>query len=126
MKAAFSVALVVAVEASVMAARPAVPSPLPQVTIVNGSTASRSQPNRNPFAAVFGSEFTRSTGSAASRTPAIRFEPAVQAPTKGPRILCGLTIVPVDPASDAGMRRFVPQGDRRYTVRLVPPGVCGQ
>ena len=48
------------------------------------------------------------------------FQPPVQ-----PRVVCGMTMIPVDPSFDANIRRPVPSGSK-FTIKTVKPPVCGQ
>ena len=41
-----------------------------------------------------------------------------------PTVLCGMTLVPVDPNLDAAIRHTVPRDGVRWTVRAVPPPAC--
>jgi hypothetical protein len=53
-------------------------------------------------------------------------KPAVQAPSPAaqPKVVCGMTIVPVDPSIDA--RMIVPRasGGVDYTLRKIEPPIC--
>ena len=40
-----------------------------------------------------------------------------------PRVICGMTVVPVTPSADPGMVRTVPS-DTRYHIRSIPPSLC--
>jgi hypothetical protein len=64
------------------------------------------------------------------RNPAPRpfvFQPSLPAPAdrgaEAPRVVCGMTVAPVDPKLDAGIRNTPPQ-DRTYTMRVQPPPPC--
>jgi hypothetical protein len=43
-----------------------------------------------------------------------------------PRVVCGMTMVPVDPSFDANIRRPVPSSGAKFTIKTVKPPVCGQ
>src|SRR5262245_6108086 len=43
----------------------------------------------------------------------------------GARIVCGMPMVPVDPAFDAKIRRPVPSG-KTFTIKRIKPPICGQ
>lgn len=47
-------------------------------------------------------------------------------PSTGSRVVCGLTVVPVDPTFDASMRRSLPPGAPTPASRAVPAPGCGQ
>lgn len=51
---------------------------------------------------------------------------AAAAADKGkPRVVCGMTVIPLDPNVDPKMIRIVPQqGDTRHTIRAITPPVC--
>ena len=49
------------------------------------------------------------------------FRPPVQ-----PRVVCGMTMIPVDPTFDANIRRPVPPSGAKFTIKTVKPPVCGQ
>lgn len=41
-----------------------------------------------------------------------------------PRVVCGMTLIPIDPNVDPKIRVVPPQGDTRYTIRAITPPVC--
>jgi hypothetical protein len=41
-------------------------------------------------------------------------------------IVCGMKLVPADPAFDASIRRATPDNSRAFTMRTAPPPVCRQ
>ena len=43
-----------------------------------------------------------------------------------PRVVCGMTLLPADPAIDTGIRRSVPTDGEQFTMRKVVPEVCRQ
>jgi|KBSSwiStaDraftv2_1062776.scaffolds.fasta_scaffold2144546_1 hypothetical protein len=43
-----------------------------------------------------------------------------------PRVVCGMTIVPVDPSFDSKIKHPVRSGRTRFTLRIHKPPVCGQ
>ena len=47
-------------------------------------------------------------------------------PPLAPRVVCGMTMIPVDPAFDANIRRPVPSSGTKFTLKTVKPPVCGQ
>lgn len=47
-------------------------------------------------------------------------------PVQQPRVVCGMTMIPVDPSFDANIRRPVPPSGAKFTIKTVKPPVCGQ
>jgi len=47
-------------------------------------------------------------------------------PRQPPRVVCGMTLIPVDPSFDANIRRPVPPSGAKFTITTVKPPVCGQ
>jgi hypothetical protein len=41
-----------------------------------------------------------------------------------PRVVCGMVVIPADPAFDPGMQRVTPPPGVRYTIRATAPSVC--
>ena len=41
-----------------------------------------------------------------------------------PRVVCGMTLIPVDPAIDPKMVIQPKAGDTRYTIRAIEPPIC--
>ncbi len=77
--------------------------------------ASQSTVRNNPYSKLFQPSDTK--------TPSAD---AAAAADKGkPRVVCGMTLIPVDPIVDPKMLRVVPQpSDTRYTIRAITPPVC--
>lgn len=67
-----------------------------------------------PFAKLFGPR---------SSTPVKPARPLLR-PTA--RVVCGMTIVPVDPSFDSKIKHRVPSGRTKFTLRIHKPRVCGQ
>jgi hypothetical protein len=42
-----------------------------------------------------------------------------------PTVVCGMTVIPANPAVDPKSIKKAPN-DKKYTMRSVPPGICGQ
>jgi len=126
MKVAFLLALLVVLEVSSTAEGQAILSPSPRTTVGAATPGAASQPAKNPFANLFASELQPAT----KPLVAVALRSAVQiAPPRAkghPRVVCGMTLVPVDPEFDAAMPRVVPESGWKFTIRLVPPRVCGQ
>jgi hypothetical protein len=49
--------------------------------------------------------------------------PAPPATTTSPSVVCGMTLIPANPAVDRAMKRATPT-DRQFTIRAVEPTVC--
>jgi len=48
-----------------------------------------------------------------------------QSPTSGePRVVCGMTIIPVDPAVDPGVHVTPPDAGTEYTMRVLKLPIC--
>ena len=63
--------------------------------------------------------------------PTVPFDPKSVAPSPlllrlPPRIVCGMTVVPVDSSIDPKIVRPVPSGGTKFTLRIYKPPVCGQ
>jgi hypothetical protein len=52
-------------------------------------------------------------------TPDVRLAPK-------PTVVCGMTVIPVDPNVDPAIRREVPEGGPRFSIRSVDPKLCRQ
>jgi len=80
-------------------------------------------PPGKPFANLFGSPLQRNPTS--RLLPLFQASPVVppESSTK-PFVVCGMTLVPVDPNLDAAIRHTVPRGGVRWTIRAVPPPAC--
>ena len=96
----------------------------PQTPVIVSGPAQPVQSAKTPFATLF-------TGGLQppGRTPVdfVRERVSVTAERRlnpGQRVVCGMTIVPVDPEFDAAMPRVVPDRDTAFFIRRVPPQVC--
>jgi hypothetical protein len=49
-----------------------------------------------------------------------------QAGATGPRVVCGMTLVPADPKVDPKMRAEVPDRGVAFTMRAVRPTICSR
>ena len=47
-------------------------------------------------------------------------------PFQPPKVVCGMTMIPVDPSFDANIRRPVPPSGAKFTIKTVKPSLCGQ
>lgn len=54
------------------------------------------------------------------------FDQSEPRPADKPIVLCGMTLLPADPAIDTGIRRSVPTDGQQFTMRRVVPEVCRQ
>lgn len=96
----------------------------PQTAVVVSGPAQPVQASKRPFATLF-------TGGLQppGRTP-VDFAPervsvtAERPLNPGQRVVCGMTVVSVDPEFDAAMPRVVPDRDTAFFIRRVPPQVC--
>ena len=52
-----------------------------------------------------------------------RAQQARQTPAR-PRVVCGMTVIPADPAIDPKIAIEPKKDGTRYTIRVVPPAVC--
>jgi hypothetical protein len=43
-----------------------------------------------------------------------------------PTVVCGMTLIPGDPKVDPGIRRELPEGGPKFSIRSVDPKVCRQ
>ncbi len=100
------------------AQQPSPPSPPPAFAQANpvqpfGNLFGRVRPDKMPgkplFAPVSRDAAKQTLGAQPSRT-----------------IVCGMKLVPADPAFDASIRRAVPEGGAAFTMRTAPPPVCRQ
>lgn len=71
----------------------------------------------NPPSTSFFKQPVPSDGNAGSQT---------LPPRQTPRVVCGMTLIPVDPSFDANIRRPVPDSGAKFTIKTVKPPVCGQ
>ena len=55
-----------------------------------------------------------------------RFDQSEPRPADKPNVVCGMTLLPADPAIDTGIRRSVPTDGQQFTMRRVVPEVCRQ
>jgi len=126
MRVAFILALLVVLHGTSVAEGQTILSPSPRTTVGAISSAAPSLHTKNPFANLFASELQPPT----KHSVAVALPGPVQIATPGakghPRVVCGMTLVPVDPEFDAAMPRVVPESGRKFTIRLVPPRVCGR
>jgi hypothetical protein len=126
MKVVVLAVLLVAVHVPVAAEGQATRSLSPQGGVSAAVATSARHPSSTPFSGLFASPLGIATARSAPGPFPISFNPATQPPTTQPRLVCGLTVVPVDPAFDAGIRRLMRDGSARFTIRLVPAGICSQ
>jgi hypothetical protein len=55
-----------------------------------------------------------------------RVQRSAPPPTDKPRVVCGMTIIPVDPKTDPKMVLEPRTDSTRYTIRAIEPSVCWQ
>ena len=54
------------------------------------------------------------------------FDQSEPRPADKRTVVCGMTLLPADPAIDTGIRRSVPTDGQQFTLRRVVPEVCRQ
>lgn len=80
----------------------------------------RSQESRaNPYGKLFEPNIPRSSGD--PRSP-VSSPPATEAGS--PKVVCGMTLIPADPAIDPGIAVELPNTSMRFTIRAVEPPTC--
>jgi hypothetical protein len=55
-----------------------------------------------------------------------RLDQSEPRPADKPTVVCGMTLLPADPATDPGIRRVAPTDGQQFTMRSIDPGVCRQ
>jgi len=45
-------------------------------------------------------------------------------PSREPKVVCGMTMIPIDPNIDPKIRVAPQKSDTRYSIRAIPPPVC--
>jgi hypothetical protein len=60
----------------------------------------------------------------AARTSLQRGQEPVRTLASEPRVVCGMTVMPVDPATDPEFARPTPDRSTSFTIRAVEPTVC--
>jgi hypothetical protein len=92
-----------------------------QATGIGGGPRTLLQPQGkvrvNPYGRLFEPPDLRAT------TPVPQFS-APRPETSRPRIVCGMTMIPIDPNVDPKIHVRPRQSDTRYTIRAIPPPVC--
>jgi hypothetical protein len=78
---------------------------------------------------LFGNRLTRSRPtepqpSLLFKSP--RFDQSEPRPADKPTVVCGMTLLPADPATDTGIRRSAPTDGQQFTMRRIVPDVCRQ
>ena len=83
------------------------------------STRDQKDPYRNLFRVPDRMNLPSPTAGPAAK------DPSTQSPPPGePRVVCGMTIIPVDPTLDAGMHLTQPDTGTEYTMRVLKPPIC--
>jgi hypothetical protein len=54
----------------------------------------------------------------------VRQHSAPRPETSQPRVVCGMTLIPIDPNVDPKIYVEPRRGDTRYSIRAIPPPVC--
>lgn len=99
-------------------------SPASRATPRAGTAAAGSPPAKNPFSKLFVT--ARQTPTTPLDLVALPGGVETAEPRPQGRIVCGTTVVPVDPKFDAAMPRMVPESGWKFAIRLVPPRLCGE
>jgi hypothetical protein len=55
-----------------------------------------------------------------------RLDQSEPRPGDKPSVVCGMTLLPADPATDSGIRRSAPTDGQQFTMRRIVPEVCRQ
>ena len=71
------------------------------------ASQSASPPRKNPFSKLF--------------APDLKPQPRE---ASKPTVVCGMTLIPIDPSIDPKIVVAPQQSDTRFTIRAVPPPVC--
>jgi len=126
MKVVFVLALLSVLCVTSVAEGQTIQPPSSQSAGAASAAAAASTERENPFANLFASHVQLSTRHLAPVVFPVAVQVATPSSNRRPRVVCGLTVVPVDPQFDAAMPRVVPDRNTKFTMRLVPPAVCGQ
>jgi hypothetical protein len=78
----------------------------------------------NPYVSLFRGQLEGKPAPPSS--PAIPLPPLVRAatPSNAPIVVCGMTILPADPKSDARMLVPVPKNNAKPSIRTISPTAC--
>jgi hypothetical protein len=79
------------------------------------------QPQRKVRGNLYGRLFK--TSDLRTATP-VRQHSAPRPETSQPRVVCGMTLIPIDPNVDPKIYVEPRRGDMRYSIRAIPPPVC--
>ncbi len=52
-----------------------------------------------------------------------RSQPQAMTPD-GPRVVCGMTVIPINPDTDPRFVKPIPDSSTHYTMRVIPPAIC--
>ena len=98
-------------------------------TIVSAAAPQNPPDRQNPFSNLFKPPQTSTPQTAPDLHP---FAPNLAPPAGGPmagqpRVVCGMTLAPVNPGFDPAIRKTLPApGSVTPSARTVHPSVCGQ
>jgi len=126
MKAAFALVLLLILCVGSAAQGPAALPQSSQTAVVVSGPAQPVQHSKGPFANLFGGGLQPQGRTPAEVIPEGVSVTAAVPLNAGQRVVCGITVVPVDPGFDAAMPRVVPDKDTSFLIRRVPPSVCRQ
>lgn len=79
--------------------------------------------DRQPFKNLFPSPL-QPRPDTEPRIPRFQFQQAPAGPTSGARLVCGMTVIPIDPRFDQAIRRSVPETAPRSAIRAMPAPAC--
>jgi hypothetical protein len=51
-------------------------------------------------------------------------QPPAQRSAQGSRVVCGMTLIPVDPKIDAAIRHPIPENGPKFTIQTILPPAC--
>jgi hypothetical protein len=100
------------------------PPPPPQTAAVVSGATQPVQSSKRPFATLFAGGLQPHGWTPVEFVPERVAVTAERPLNPGERVVCGTTVVPVDPEFDAAMPRVVPDKDTLFFIRRVPPKVC--
>jgi hypothetical protein len=53
-------------------------------------------------------------------------QPPAQRSAQGSRVVCGMTLIPLDPKIDAAIRHPIPENGPKFTIQTILPPACRQ
>jgi hypothetical protein len=82
----------------------------------------------NPYVSLFRAQLDGMPAPASPSQPVVTppFPARAAAPSHAPTVVCGMTLVPEDPAADARMLVPVPKSNAKASIRTITPTACGR